>query len=216
MSDLLELLPELKQRKNAAISNHSKSRVASRDMDELIGLCKGIIADGAVVQPEAEYLLGWINSHQDLRTSWPASMLFERLPLMLEDNYLSPDEELELCKLVKGIAGNNATALGVASASTDLPYSNPACPITFQARTFCITGTCRYGVRKTVAETIESRGGIVQDSITKKLDYLLIGEVGSADWKHSTFGQKIIKAVELIEKGSTLAIVSEHHWSQHL
>lgn len=59
------------------------------------------------------------------------------------------------------------------------------------------------------------RGGAIA-SVSKKLDYLVIGEIGSRDWIHSTHGRKIEKAVELRNGGARLAIVSERHWQAGL
>jgi hypothetical protein len=54
------------------------------------------------------------------------------------------------------------------------------------------------------------------DGITKKLDFLVVGVVGSRDWQHSTFGNKIQKAAEYRERGASLAIVSEEQFANVL
>jgi len=46
-------------------------------------------------------------------------------------------------------------------------------------------------------------------------DYLVIGEIGSSNWVHSSFGRKIEKAMELKEKGR-ISIVSEKHMQEFL
>jgi hypothetical protein len=56
----------------------------------------------------------------------------------------------------------------------------------------------------------------VQQSVTQKTDYLLLGSMASADWKHSSFGRKIEKACEYRAKGLPIAIVAEDYWASRL
>ncbi len=56
------------------------------------------------------------------------------------------------------------------------------------------------------------RNGQIGASVSRKLDYLVIGTIGNDQWLHSTYGSKIKKAVELRETGTPLAIVREEHW----
>jgi hypothetical protein len=45
---------------------------------------------------------------------------------------------------------------------------------------------------------------------------LVVGLYATESWKHSSFGTKIIKAVDMREAGAPIAIVSEAHWATHL
>lgn len=53
-------------------------------------------------------------------------------------------------------------------------------------------------------------------SVSKKLNYLVIRELGSRDWLHSTHGLKIEKAVHYAQAGAQLAIVGEDRWYSQL
>jgi len=46
-------------------------------------------------------------------------------------------------------------------------------------------------------------------SLTRSTDVLVIGADATESWKHSSFGTKIMKAVDLRESVVPLAIVSE-------
>ena len=59
------------------------------------------------------------------------------------------------------------------------------------------------------------RGGS-SGSLTKATDVLVIGMYATESWKHSSFGTKIIKAVDMREDGVPIAIVCEDHWAGHL
>lgn len=58
-----------------------------------------------------------------------------------------------------------------------------------------------------------AKGATVKDTVTGGLDYLVIGAIATRDWRHSSYGTKIIKAMQLKEKGRNLAIIAEHHWA---
>lgn len=45
-------------------SAYRREAVAERQIDELIGIVKGVLADGMVHQGEVEFLLSWLNANR--------------------------------------------------------------------------------------------------------------------------------------------------------
>ena len=45
---------------------------------------------------------------------------------------------------------------------------------------------------------------------------LVVGAVASRDWLHSSYGRKIMRAVELRDSGRTVGIIGEDHWRRFL
>ncbi|MBB5321197.1 BRCT domain-containing protein [Marinobacter oulmenensis] len=192
------------------------SRVADRQVDEVIGLCKGVLADGQVNQGEAEFLLNWLQSNQHCADKWPANVLFPRIRAMLADGVLDDTEEQELLTLLMGITGSpNVNATGT-NASATLPFDDPSPRVAFAGEIFCLTGTFACGPRREVEDAVVQRGGAVKKTPCKKTSFLVVGEVGSRDWAHSTFGRKIEKAIELRDGGSTIAIIPEERFFEYL
>jgi NAD-dependent DNA ligase len=191
--------------------------VTERKVDELIGIVKGVLIDGHVSRDEAEFLLRWMEANRDAATVWPASVLYPRIDAALADGVLDSDEEKELLGLLMStVGGNTAPEHGESSNSTTLPVTQPAPRIEFEGRSFCFTGKFYSGSRNWCHQQVMERGGQPADSITKKLHYLVIGEIGSRDWLHSTYGTKIQKAASYAAEGAPLTIVSEQHWATHL
>lgn len=190
---------------------NSRNR-ALREVDELIGLCKGIVADGSVNETEAEFLKRWLDSNRNARDIWPCNVLYPRIQAMLLDGTLEDHEERELLGLILGVSGGNSTALEAHSLASDLPLDNPLPAIAFDGQTFCFTGKFLCGSRSHCEEMVKCRGGAISDAIARDLSYLVVGVVGSRDWLHSTFGRKIEKAVELRSRGLPLKIVPEEHF----
>lgn len=71
----------------------------------------------------------------------------------------------------------------------------------FDGKTFVITGTLSSMSRPEAAEAIKLRGGKVTDSVTKKTDYLVVGEAaGSKLTKAQQLGIRVIEEAEFLEK----------------
>ncbi len=188
-------------------------RLIDRELDELIGLCKGAILDGTINQAEAEGIMAWLNAHHHCLDTYPANILYDRLRLMLADGLLDSDEEGDLLGLLLRL-GAPADANG--NTHSALPIDEPPPRLIIEGHSFCFTGNFAFGTRAQCQDAINQRGGIAVDNITKKLHYLVIGNIGSEFWKHSTFGNKIAKAVDYREQGAPLIIISEPYWADHL
>lgn len=197
-----------------ALLKINAKRLIARDIDQLLGICEFALQDGTIDQVEAFAILDWLRSHRLSLDSWPANVLYERLSQMLGDGVLDIDEQRDLLDIVMAIA-RPRTSTGIV-VPTGLPINEPQPAIVFEAHSFCFTGVFNFGKRDDCQGAIIERGGEVAKAITKKLHYLVIGNIGSEVWKHSSFGLKIAKAVEYRDAGAPVAIVSEQHWAASL
>lgn len=192
----------------------ARSRVTDRQVDELLGIIKGVLADGEVSQTEAEFVLSWLHTNRECCERWPASDLLVKLEGFLADGVLDDVEESELLAVFLSLTGNPdfVPIDGSSDMSAAIPYDNPLPRvIKFPGKSFCLTGkfAWEFGPRSQIEETIRFSGGITQTNVTKDTDFLVIGGGSTRDWIHSTYGRKIEKAIELRGKGQALAIVPE-------
>lgn len=194
----------------------NQKRRGTRASDELIGLCRGMLADGSVNLAEARFLLDWITRNQDVHDDPVAAALYQRVEEALVDGVLDSQEEADLLAALHGYVGGEAQHPAIASESTWLPLDDPAPPITFAGNIFVVTGTFLFGARRLVVEEIEKRGGSVADTVRANKTVLIVGGTASRDWLHSSYGRKIMAAVDYREKGHQVTIVSEAHWKSHL
>lgn len=199
---------------NPSLPRIHAERLIRRDIDQLLGICEFALQDGHIDQDEAQAILAWLHTHRAGLDTWPANVLYDRLRAALADGTLDSEEERDLLTLVMRIARPRGEG-GVVIPAT-LPVDNPPPQLTFQERSFCFTGVFDFGSRADCHAAVEKRGGVAAKGITKKLHYLVIGNIGSEVWKHTSFGTKIAKAVEYREEGVQLAIVTERHWVAHL
>lgn len=189
----------------------NKKNIQDRQIDTLIGLSKGLIADGNVNQSEAEYLLTWLIQNQHSKNPIIENLL-HKVVSMLEDGILDKDESEELKSILQAISGET-TEIGEIAKTSSLPINIPLPKIKFEGSSFLFTGTCAFGSRKDCQVVIESLNGINAKSVTKALNYLILGTYVTDSWAHETFGRKIEKAIEYRESGIPLIIITEEHWA---
>ena len=193
-------------------------RTQDRKVDELIGIARGITADNKVNMNEAEFLISWLESNKSIINEYPGYILYDRIQEMLSDGVLDDDEKVELLGILNELTGEKVINNGVESMSTTLPLDNPMPdPIKIRDKHFCLTGAFAAGTRSQLQNVIKDMGGYIDKNITMKTDFLVIGLIGNENWKHSSHGLKIEKAVGCRdEKETGLSIVSEDHWIQFL
>jgi NAD-dependent DNA ligase len=123
---------------------------------------------------------------------------------------IDKDEHAELLDTLNRFS-NRDFELGESLKATTLPLDEPEPPLTFQGNRYCFTGTFNYGQRKQCEAAVVERGAEV-GGLTQKTNVLVVGIYATESWKHSAFGNKILKACEYREQGHPIAIVSEKHW----
>lgn len=188
----------------------NQKNIQDRQIDTLIGLSKGITADDAINQAEAEFLQTWLIQNRQCDNPVILNLL-DKISVMLEDGVLDSEESDELLTILRLISGDKSES-GEASKTSTLPICSPAPAIQFNGKSFLFTGTCAYGTRKQCQQVIESKGGINSSSVTKTLDYLVLGTYVTDSWVHESFGRKIEKAVGYRDSGIPLTIITEVHW----
>jgi len=189
----------------------NRKNIDDRQIDTLIGISKGLLADGVVNETEAQFLLTWLIQSRQAGDNPIIRNLLEKVQAMLQDGRFDSDESQELSTILRQITGAPSVVGELAKASS-LPIDRPPPAIIFAARSFLFTGTCVFGNRRECYEAIESLGGIKAKSVTRSLDYLVLGTYVTDSWAHETYGRKIELAMQHREQGARLAIVTEEHW----
>lgn len=198
----------------------NQARMDRRAADALVGLAAGMIADGTINQAEAEFLKNWLESNLVHLHDPVVNLLYGRLACMLQDGILDADESADLLSILHSFAGLSPTkptpGEQAFTAPNDLPFCTPAPELAWDGRVFVFTGTMAYGPRKACQQLVEERGGLIGGSVNKKTHYLIVGSIGNEQWRHSSYGLKIMRAVELREAGCPLHIIGEDHWQTAL
>jgi NAD-dependent DNA ligase len=199
---------------DAHLNRLGEDRISARQIDELVGLARGLAADGDLNQAEVEFLQKWLAANAAISQQPVIRTLYRRIDAVLADGILDKDEKFELLDTLNSFSTRDFE-LGEVLKSSTLPLCDPAPSLSFSGRLYCFTGTFIYGQRKDCERAIHERGGQC-GSLTRKTDVLVIGAYATDSWKHSAFGNKIVKASGWRDEGRPISIVAEEHWTSHL
>lgn len=199
---------------DATLNRLNGDRLQSRQVDELIGLARGLIADGSINTAEVTFLEKWLVANLAISHQPLIATLYDRVRQILSDGDADPEECADLLAALTNFTAES-TELGEAGKSSTLPLCNPAPTLRFEGANYCFTGTFTFGQRRHCEQATAARGAEC-GSLTRKTDFLVIGAYATESWKHSSFGNKILKAAEMRASGIPIAIVAEDHWVQHV
>lgn len=189
-------------------------RITSRQVDELIGIARGLVADGQVNQAEIEFLQKWLAANAAISDQPIIRTLYRRVNEVLSDNVVDDEEKAELLDTLNRFS-NRDFELGEVLKSTTLPVCDPAPVLAFEGMRYTFTGTFNYGQRKHCEAAVVERGATA-GGLNQKTSVLVIGLYATESWKHSAFGNKILQATEWRALKVPISIVSEEHWVSHL
>lgn len=189
-------------------------RISSRQIDELIGLARGLVADGVINQLEVEFLQKWLVANGSVSDQPILRTLYKRVNEILSDGAVDQSEMTELLDTLNRFADRDFE-LGETLKATSLPLCSPLPKLSFNGQTYCFTGVFNFGKRRDCEEAVVQRGASA-GGLSKKTTVLVIGVYATDSWKHSSFGNKILTACELRDSGHPISLVSEEHWVKHL
>jgi len=186
-------------------------RVNERQVFELMGIARGVIADGNLNNAEIDFLQKWLVANDAVKKNPVIAHVLRLVNAILADGIVDADERSELSGTLLALTGNNFE-LGELLKATTLPLCDPAPNITFPGMRFTFTGTFTFGTRQDCENAVEALGATTGRTVTKMPGFLVIGEYATDDWQHSSFGRKIEKAFDFRRLGAPISIISEAHW----
>jgi len=189
----------------------NRRNTVDRHLDTLIGISKGLIADGKINQAEAEYLLSWLIRNQPYSNNPMIGNLLQKVSLILEDGVLDEAEAADLLETLRTISGEDPDRCDLPRPTT-LPLDAPPPQIVFEDRHFMFAGTCVFGTRKECQDAVERLGGRNASTVTSDLDYLVIGTYATDDWMHEPCGVNIERALGFRDSGRPIVIIDEETW----
>lgn len=190
---------------------NAERRELARAIEVLHGLVAGVMADGVLNDSEIRFLDLWLTDNEPVTRVFPGSILADRVRRALKDGRVTDDERQQLQGVLAQMIGGTLQDTGSASIGvTGLPVDDDI--DVHPDGGFCLTGSFIYGSRAQCEDLIAGLHGQSFADVTKDVDYLVIGTLGSKEWSHSSFGRKIEKAVAYQQKGLGIAIISEQRW----
>ncbi len=197
------------QRQAAAFRNELRTSCGA-----LVGIVQGLMADKHLNDQEIRFLHAWLKDAEVLALTWPCTVICAQVEAVLEDGIITEEERDHLAETLRQLVGGRLDEVAEASHVSELPLDRVD-TVEVSGNIFCFTGDFVFGPRKNCEKAIEARGGSI-GGVTKKLHCLVVGGLGSQEWKHGSFGIKIEKAIQHKQAGVPLLIVHEDIWAASL
>ena len=191
-------------------------RQVERGLAEMVGLVRGVIADGVVSSEEASRLAEWTRENPEVATCWPANVLARRLERIFLDGRLDRREKKHLEALLTELAANPAGFPSGFRLATDLPLTHPEPEVVFDGQAFLFAGEMAYGPLHACEREVLELGGTCERTVNRRTDYIVIGSIGAADWSQRAFGDVLDEVVQYGARGVPIAVISEEHWTAAL
>ena len=193
----------------------------SSSAQQLQGMLHGLIADDVLSDIELEALSAWMNENEFLCGTYPFDELYSLLLAAKEDDIISDDERNMLkaffanfidTRTSDNVNVSDAKALRDKYLMQSIYTTQPQ--ISFEGKTFCFTGESKFASRSEIAQVVQSKGAKFSKDVTKKTDYLVVGNEGNPCWAFACYGRKVEKAMSLRKGGQRIAIISEDDFWQ--
>lgn len=199
----IDLNDYIKQYDFSDIINQSRKRNLgftdnTKYLQELQGIIFGIMCDRVLTDEEILSLKYWMDTHKTLKGNYPFDRIYRALEIVLEDSIITEEERDELTHIFQSIIN---------------PVEDePPCVLDadIHGKTICLTGDFDTMDRKAFEHFLVEQGAIIKNGISKKLNYLIVGNLGSEKWVQGNYGTKIKKAMEYNEKGAEIVIIKEN------
>ena len=177
-----------------SINNSKIYSESTLSLQILNGILDGIVCDQKVNQKEIENLNAWLKQNDYLKDVYPYDKVLLEVSKVLEDRILTEEESNYI--------------LGIFNEIVHPEFNNDE-NIDFDGKTFCLTGEFKNATKQEISKRLQDLGGIEKTGVSSKLNYLIVGGVGSEAWKFGKIGGKQAKAQELNEKDANIKIIDE-------
>lgn len=203
-------------------NQNSYKRVASsitpavnQACESLLDIVGAIVSDRQLHDSEIKFINEWIKVHAAVSSTWPGNVIAQQVRQILADGFISEDERSYFLSSLTEISAGALKNISEAVEQVDF-HPDSLDTIEFASHTFCLSGNFVFGDKDKCADEIIKRGGLMLAGVTKKLNYLIVGGLGSDQWKHGNFGTKVEKAIQYRSDGIPIKIVHEESWVKFL
>ncbi len=183
---------QLTIRKHLDIVSTSTITLATQILN---GIIKGIITDEEITDDECQNLRTWLYENNYLSGHFPFDKLYSEIEVVLEDGVLTPAEAL----IIKNEINNLLDP--VESLRKDV--------MSLKGKRICLSGNFAFGQKSAVEQYIIEQGGIIDSSVKKTTDILVVGDYECKSYSNGTYGTKVKKAIEYNGKGCSIQISKE-------
>lgn len=208
---------------NKVATTNTYYDLITSDIQRLHGIVRGIIADKTITTDEIEKLQDWLYSNEQLTSTYPYDELTSLISEVLSDGIVTSDEkemiERFFLEFVDTTTLANYTSQEIEDIKSNISLGGIcalAPEINLENATVVFTGKSSRCDRKKFSEIVESFGGRIVSGVSKKVNYLVVGDNGNPCWSYACYGRKIEQAIQLRSEGVPIIIVHENDFWDEL
>ena len=180
----------------------SKRSSLIQSLRELEKILKSISKDRIITKLEFDFLNDWLENHYELSGNFPFDSIFKYVKIILSDGIVEDNELVALLEICDKILN-------------PVENSNNKCEcINVGGKNIVLSGEFSFGSKSQVSDLLVSKGAIMQNTVSKKTDIVLVGNKGNDAWIAGNYGTKIKKAMELQNAGANILIIKESDFFQ--
>ena len=201
---------------NNFVDSSSYYDMVTSSVQFLAGMLHGLLADGELSDREIGTLRSWMDANDFLAGTYPFDEINSLLYAVLEDRKITSEEKEQLMAFFGNVidftSSYNLSEKDFSALKEKYSIGGicAVCPeIVFPDKIFCFTGESYRAKRAEIAAVIEQLGGTVNGSVSRKTDYLVVGNAGNPCWAYACYGRKIEQAMALRKEGASVIIVNE-------
>lgn len=160
----------------------------------LQGIIKIITVDDKVTMEELSHLMDWLKRNTSLKGTYPYDKIYKITENVLETAVMDYNQQKEISDIFKDLIN---------------PIKDTNEMFSLNGKSFALSGEFVHGTKEQIIKLLEKYDCTYKSSISGKVDYLFVGDLGSPAWKYGSIGGKIVKAQKLQDKGGKIRIISE-------
>lgn len=161
----------------------------------LDGILRGITVDGEITESECKNLRQWLYDNIYLSDHFPFNKAMEILDKVLEDSIITKEESNYVSDMINEML-NPVDCLKEEINSVD-------------GKHVCLSGNFSYGQKSDVEKYIIAKGGIIDSTLKKTTEILMIGSCECQSYSNGSYGTKVRKAIEYNNKNCNIKIIKE-------
>ena len=144
-------------------------------------------------------LSNWLDYYKEISECEYYDDIYERVSAIIIDGKISEEEYNDLISLINDLYHPDDEIFNCFAEDID----------TYNGKNVCVTGEFENIARARVESILISLGAVIKNTPTSKTDYVIVGSKGSSAWSCGNYGSKIKKALDLIQNGKNIGIISE-------
>ncbi len=200
---------------DAAVMARARQAMEAKELQVLMGICTGVVADGDVNAQEIGFLRSWLAENRGITGTWVGSQIYRKVQEITHSDTVSDEGRRSLLALLTSLTGVSFAETGCAQPEVvSIPFDEV--DVIFAGRSFCFTGRFVFGTRAQCEKIVVAAGGDVCGNVTKSLDYLVIGTNIEPSWINTSYGRKIEAGIAARSSQGKLKIISEQRWTTFL